>query len=114
VFSLFVRTYTYADRRLLAMLSSRRMRTPETLQDPYEQALWRIFKVTGAVQVLGWSLNVLIMLPGLIAVKSGGIGEIYPFLFVAGVLQVLSFPRFAPLATRLEKLVREHSPGHAD
>lgn len=114
VFSLLIRTYTYADRRLLAMLSNRRMRTPEALQNPYEQALWRIFRVTGLVQVLGWSLNVLIMLPGLVVVSRSDIAGLYPFLFVAVILQILSFPRFTPLANRVEKLVIQHSPPPAD
>jgi len=110
VFSLIIRTYTYSDRRVIAVLASQRLRVPAQLANPAEQSLWRLFRVTGPVQISGWLLNMLIMLLGVVAVySSGNIGSITPFLFVALILQVLSFPRFAPLAKRGSQLLSEIS-----
>jgi len=109
VFSLIIRTYTYADRRVLAVLSGQRMSVPGSITIPQEQALWRLFRITGPVQMLGWIMNCLIMVTGVIATAySGRLDTIYPFVFIALVLQILSFPRFAPLAARATGLMEQY------
>ncbi len=109
VFSLLIRTYTYSDRRLVAMLQSRRMRVPDAITHPFEQGLWRLFRAIQAVQLAGWALNETIAMLGLVAVMVGNpASAAYPFVFAGLILQALSFPRFAPMAARCEKLWQEY------
>jgi hypothetical protein len=112
VFSLLIRTYTYSDRRVLAMLQSKRMRVPDALTQRFERSLWRLFRAIWPVQFSGWAINEAIMVVGLIAVTAGNKGSsAYPFLFIAVVLQILSFPRFQPTAERARKLWQQHGLG---
>lgn len=109
VFSLLVRTYTYSDRRIAAILQSRRIRVPHQISDRFEISLWRLFVAIRPVQLLGWVINDLIMVTGLIAVIVGQhLPAAYPFVFIAVVLQALSFPRFRPMAARARKLWSEY------
>jgi hypothetical protein len=112
VFSLLIRTYTYSDRRLLAMLQSERMRVPAGLTQRFDRSLWRLFRAIWPVQFIGWAMNEAIMIVGLIAVTAGNTGSsAYPFLFIASVLQLLSFPRFQPTAERAKQLWHQQGLG---
>jgi hypothetical protein len=112
VFSLLIRTYTYSDRRIVAMLQSRKMQVPATLKNPFEQAVWRLFRAIWPVQLLGWAMTEGIMVVGFTAVASGNPGSAaYPFAFIALVLHALSFPRFLPTANRARKLWQEYQLG---
>jgi len=112
VFSLLIRTYAYSDRRIVAMLQSRKMQVPAVLDSHVEQALWRLFRAIWPVQLLGWAMTEGIILVGFAAVLSGNPGSAaYPFAFIALALHALSFPRFLPMATRAGKLWQEYQLG---
>ena len=112
VFSLLMRTYTYSDRRIVAMLQSRKMQVPATLDAAFEQAVWRLFRAIWPVQLLGWAMTEGIMVVGFAAVALDNPGPAaYPFAFIALVLHALSFPRFLPMASRARKLWQEYQLG---
>jgi hypothetical protein len=112
VFSLLIRTYTYSDRRIVAMLQSRKMQVPAELSSPFEQSAWRLFRAIWPVQLLGWAMTEGIMVLGFAAVASGNpASAAYPFAFIALALHALSFPRFLPMAGRARKLWQEYQLG---
>ncbi len=109
VISLLIRSYGFSDHRLKKWVAE-----SPALNDEHpakmnlseaERRLWKLFGAIMPVQVIGWSVNELVVLIGLAAAFFGGrFDVIYPFAFMALVLHVLMFPRFAPFVRRVEAL----------
>jgi hypothetical protein len=109
VISLLIRSYGFSDHRLKKWVADSpalndEHPAPMNLSEP-ERRLWKLFRAIMPVQVIGWSINELVIALGLAAAWfSGRFEAIYPFAFMALVLHVLMFPRFAPFARRVEAL----------
>lgn len=109
VISLLIRSYGFSDHRLKKQVGDSLSRNPidpgcAKLSEP-ERRLWLLFRAIMPIQIIGWTVNELVVFLGLAATwSSGRFDAIYPFAFMALVLHVLMFPRFAPFAKRVESL----------
>lgn len=113
VTSLLIRSYGFSDLRLRKLIGEASSHTVgsepgtavrQSLREP-ELRLWRLFEKIMPIQLIGWSVNELVILLGLAAAWfAARFDAIYPFAFMALVLHVLMFPRFAPFALRVEAL----------
>ena len=119
VISLLIRSYGFSDHRLKKWVAGSPELNDErsaqiSLSEP-ERLLWKLFGAIMPVQVIGWTVNELVILLGLAAAFfSGRFEAIYPFAFMALVLHVLMFPRFAPFARRVEALGPVSRPAGID
>lgn len=113
VISLLARSYGFSDLRLKKIIAQGKAHTrgsehrpgiPKSLSDT-ELQLWWLFQKIMPIQLIGWSVNVLVILLGLAAISvAGRFDAIYPFAFMAMVLHVLMYPRFEPFARRAATL----------